>query len=1641
LKLSANKSSGFEEVPIIWVSPERAYSSKRDQLYRDKDGTLIYPIISVERSSVRKDLTVKGTVWANIPPVNDEKGGSIQVARRIKQDKTSNFQNAHAKRKRGQLNFPNMKSKRIVYETVSMPIPVYVEITYKIILRSEYQQQMNELITPFITKPGGVNYIVLRKDGHTYEGFIQPDYRQNNNFRSFTREERKLETEIEIKVLAYLIGQGRNQDQPTYVVRENAVEVKIPRERIIFDDKPEHTGGRYYGLAGVIRPRKGKKTEVFEPFDTAGVGGGAAPAAGAQAGGGGGAASREYTAGTGITLNGNEFSADNSVVAFRTGTTFTGQVNFTAASGSSATFHTISGSTVTAMLVDSDEGQIRQLSGSTATYNKLTVRDLDFTALSGAAGTIHNISSSTLTANFIDIDRITSNQITVGGNVKFTGLSSAVAVSSKYLALDSNNNVVLTGAAAAGGGGGGGGSGQIGNAEDGSYADGLFTDFTSTTPIGTPIDRFNEVLKILAPSPAPDLASINENVTDGVAAKLSFGSSLAIADYTSSATAAGFSAVDINGSYSVTNSGRNLRLGVYDGTQDITGLLNDNVAASVTNTYVAYASGAFGNAEVGTLKLEVNGNIIHSINLASHNGAGNPASGTDSSLNADTSGFTNVSITASSFDGNNAEWYIFKHRTARYKVDKDSMVSGWNYARVIHNFGGTDKTTNFVEWVNDPSGAVNNLAATRERIEDISLVGSKFLSGVKYNTNATAKYKVDLANLYQNVYAASGTPISFTVTNSSTPSAQAVPSINNGAGENSTKVLSVTASLDVNANTDTLLSGAITSNVTATHPLKSTLSNAGAATTGNGFLIDNRTLASTNLAEKFHDETFRKASGSFDTQANSLAGAYTWNSRNHMTSSGATGHTDGLLFFNQRLYSPIDADIPALGNFSSIPNVSNNQPNYSGVTGLRTFFRVVSNSSGVTKRDFKITSTKVGTTYNNSAPSTTNVNFFAKIPGATGWMDISENFSYGRVETGDGALISSATNDTDNGNNVHHISFGTASVANGERIMIKIVADESWTGYVSQLDFQLGATSNSAVESLTLDDIDMNNSGVSDANLSFGVSHTIPSYSSATGSSISTSNFDTNGNYTLSGDRRGVFGTIPTVTGELNEDVSANGDNYPANSFKDALSGQLVLEVNGSEVKTTDISSTINAITNNFNANSSGFSVSSVGFSTTTDGIPDYTKPYRTGTYQIGSADQRLGWNYARVIHRFGGSDTTTNYVEWVNDTNSNALSASYVDMSKFDHPNVFRQSGVGYFATRPTASYTYTAAHVYKNVYQQGTAVRFPTTTNCSVSNIKITGDGVTSLDTAAATTSLPALNNSDECSQKDIFVTGTVLFDDLTSIVDVFNLHTSYNATATSRILHPLKSTLNTASRTRSNLMVYSGSLGSTNLNTEEYFNIEEYRVVSGTYNNQADPTTSGNKWNSSLSVNDNGNYPTHADGLAFLNGYLVSPKKIGAAGDTRNVADGGTLQAPAQNPNYSTLTNATRTFVRFFRNNTTNDRSSITITLRGSGSLVKRATSLGVNGNFYMDAKIPGKTAWLDVGKAFSSNNATTDGAGALDGADPGNPAIVIAGSGTPVVCNFNGQSLIGTTGTAEYVMIRITADEDWLGYLSRLSVAYS
>tara|TARA_R110000824_G_scaffold103901_2_gene246665 strand:- start:7850 stop:8701 length:852 start_codon:yes stop_codon:yes gene_type:complete len=239
LNISANTNKGFKKVPVIWAGQERAHNIKDDKINRDKSGMVILPAISIERVSVKKNEDSRVLPYAKVDPRGDLKGGYLTINKIIKQDKTSNFARADAFRKRGQLNFPlhrGKKNKKIVYETLTIPIPIYVSIGYKIALRTEYQEQMNDLLTPFIRVSNAHKRVLIHNNTNQYEAFIQEEYSMENNISGYEADERKYETSLDIDVFGYLIGDGKNQKQPRVVRRENAVQIRFARERIVIQD-------------------------------------------------------------------------------------------------------------------------------------------------------------------------------------------------------------------------------------------------------------------------------------------------------------------------------------------------------------------------------------------------------------------------------------------------------------------------------------------------------------------------------------------------------------------------------------------------------------------------------------------------------------------------------------------------------------------------------------------------------------------------------------------------------------------------------------------------------------------------------------------------------------------------------------------------------------------------------------------------------------------------------------------------------------------------------------------------------------------------------------------------------------------------------------------------------------------------------------------------------------------------------------------------------------------------------------------------------------------------------------------------------------------------------------------------------------
>jgi len=246
MNIHCTTNKGWKKVTTKWVAGERVYASKINKEFRDSAGALILPIITLSRDSVKKDPAFKGVAQANVPEHPDHKGGAITISRRVNQKKTAAFQEADSVRRNNQPNFRTRKKEKIVYETVSIPMPVYLEMTYTISIWSEYQQQMNEIIRPFATRRGGVNNFIIEYDGQRYEAFMDADFGTESNVTELAADERKYEAKMSIRVLATVVGDGTNADKPKIVVRESAVEVQTPRERVMTGDEPElRHGGKY----------------------------------------------------------------------------------------------------------------------------------------------------------------------------------------------------------------------------------------------------------------------------------------------------------------------------------------------------------------------------------------------------------------------------------------------------------------------------------------------------------------------------------------------------------------------------------------------------------------------------------------------------------------------------------------------------------------------------------------------------------------------------------------------------------------------------------------------------------------------------------------------------------------------------------------------------------------------------------------------------------------------------------------------------------------------------------------------------------------------------------------------------------------------------------------------------------------------------------------------------------------------------------------------------------------------------------------------------------------------------------------------------------------------------------------------------
>ena len=240
LNLQTITNKGLQKVPVIWLGAERSYQIKHNKELRDNVGKLKLPLMSINRESFELDTSFQGAIKPNLFEQGDYKGGVFKIASVVNQEKTRNFANKDkAKRLKTGAETGGYKNKKVVYDEYYVPTPIYMNISYTITLRTEFEQQMNDLLSPFIKLRGNSpsNSFFYTIDNHRYEAFIDSSFNESQNSTNLSEEERMFETKVLIKVLGYLTGEGLNRDKPKITRRETVVEIKISRERVISGDQ------------------------------------------------------------------------------------------------------------------------------------------------------------------------------------------------------------------------------------------------------------------------------------------------------------------------------------------------------------------------------------------------------------------------------------------------------------------------------------------------------------------------------------------------------------------------------------------------------------------------------------------------------------------------------------------------------------------------------------------------------------------------------------------------------------------------------------------------------------------------------------------------------------------------------------------------------------------------------------------------------------------------------------------------------------------------------------------------------------------------------------------------------------------------------------------------------------------------------------------------------------------------------------------------------------------------------------------------------------------------------------------------------------------------------------------------------------
>lgn len=231
----------LRKVPVMFASGERWVTGRDQRGIRDKNGVLILPVMSLRRTSIEQNTTMSAL------GTETEK---ITVARRV-DGKTGIVQNAISSR-----SLPNRKTDgAVVYEVTTIPFPDRSIAFYELVVQTQYQTQMNEILEKIFANFSLQKSMVFpvrsskgtiaqpdkdfdeRKPmtGYYFVGFAEAAASDSGNLEEFTDTERIVKYKMDIRVPIYLQLDPEGM-RPAVQTEKTAFKVGFGDENVCFVD-------------------------------------------------------------------------------------------------------------------------------------------------------------------------------------------------------------------------------------------------------------------------------------------------------------------------------------------------------------------------------------------------------------------------------------------------------------------------------------------------------------------------------------------------------------------------------------------------------------------------------------------------------------------------------------------------------------------------------------------------------------------------------------------------------------------------------------------------------------------------------------------------------------------------------------------------------------------------------------------------------------------------------------------------------------------------------------------------------------------------------------------------------------------------------------------------------------------------------------------------------------------------------------------------------------------------------------------------------------------------------------------------------------------------------------------------------------